>query len=62
MVFKFDNGQNVEMNTLLEGYDFKFIDDLQNVKDKNGTLHLGNPGTEIQKDGRSLSSVEIIFD
>lgn len=62
MVFKFDDGENVEITTLIEGYDFKFVDDFQKAKKENGTLHLGHAGHEVSKSAKSLKSIEIILD
>ncbi|MCT1904124.1 hypothetical protein [Oceanobacillus sojae] len=62
MIFKFNDGQDVEMTTLPDGFDFKFFEDVQRVKNQSGTLHLGNPGKEIPKNAAGLQSVEISFD
>lgn len=62
IVFKFNDGENVEMSTLTEGYNFEFVKDLQNVKNNNGTLHIGHPGKEISKNASNLQSIEIFFD
>ena len=61
VIFNFDDGENVEFNTLPDGFDINYIENLKSVKKTNGTVTFGDGKNEIHKKANRLMSIEIIL-